>query len=165
MIFSCVKLDVNLVILNETKNLDNMKLSGFFGSFHSPLNDGYMYFRSPSGKSLGKVYWASLMRWRSIRLYQSFLITLLIWRFFHSLRITLYISGCLVGWISRNLSCSHSSIIQLFALCLSSILKGVESWMRYSFCIWNFGCSNWWTRDGVSVSKTNPRLSLSRRPM
>ena len=125
----------------------------------------YTYFHSPSGKSFGNIYWASLMRCKSIRLYQSFLMTLLIWRFFHSLRITLYVNKSLVGWISRNLSCSHSSIIQLFTFCLSSFLKGLESWIRYSFSIWNFGCSNWWTNAGVSVSKTNPRLSLSRRPM
>ena len=125
----------------------------------------YKHFHSPSGKSLGKVYWASLMRCKSIRLYQSFLITLLMWRFFHSFKITLYVSSSFVGWISRNFSCSHSSMIQLFTFCLSSFLNGEESWMRYSFSIWNLGCSNWWTNDGVSVSKTNPRLSLSKRPM
>ena len=125
----------------------------------------YTFFHSPSDKSWGKVYWASFIRCKSIRLYQSFLITLLMWRFFHSLRTTLYVRGCLVGWISRNLSCSHSSIIQLFTFWRSHSRKGVESWIKYSFSIWNFGCSNWWTNDGVSVSKTNPRLSLSRRPM
>ena len=125
----------------------------------------YTYLHSPSDKSLGKVYWASLMRCRSIKLYQSFLITLLIWRFFHSLRITLYVSGCLVGWISRNFNCSHSSTIQLFTFWRSHSRNGVDSCIKYSFSIWNFGCSNWWTKDGVSVSKTNQRLSLSRRPM
>ena len=185
--------DVSVSAISILKHLSLQHIFGYFGYCSSYLNmrkyvvvsimikviqiiiidDFFIFYitfvnysanlRSPSGKSLGNSYWASFMRCKSIKLYHKCLITLLIWRFFHSLRVTLYVSAFFVGCISLIFNWSHSSIIQLFALCLSSSVNCEVSLIIYSFSIWNLGCSNWCTSAGVSVSKTSQRLSLSRR--